>query len=259
MDQAEKRLFLIKWLLAENPQYRKLTIPDDETEQTALLRGLMNLRPAGAVDPAVLAVQDAYLQTEIARRGIITLDQLNEVWPNIYLWQGDITRLAAQAIVNAANPGMTGCYAPNHGCIDNAIHTYAGMQLRQACAELMDRQGHPEPVGQAKLTPAFNLPSEYILHTVGPIIYHEVTPGDRDQLASCYHSCLELAAQHNITSLAFCSISTGEYRFPKQTAAEIALATVQQFLEQTNIPIKVIFNVYQDSDRAIYARLLGQS
>ena len=151
---------------------------------------------------------------------------------------------------------MTGCYCPNHGCIDNAIHTYAGVQLRLACAEIMDRQRHPEPTGQAKITTAFNLPCRYVLHTVGPIIHGRVTQQDRALLASCYRSCLELAAEKGLESVAFCCISTGEFHFPNQLAAEIAVQTVKEFLKKQTSVKKVIFNVFKDMDKKIYQRLL---
>lgn len=172
------------------------------------------------------------------------------------MWQGDITTLRCDAIVNAANSGMTGCYVPNHRCIDNAIHTYAGVQLRTACAKIMKKQGHEEPTGQAKITPAFNLPCDYVLHTVGPIITGRVTQEDRDLLASCYRSCLELAAEYQLESVAFCCISTGEFHFPNALAAEIAVETVKAFLSRETSVKKVIFNVFKDMNKEIYTRLL---
>ena len=176
--------------------------------------------------------------------------------PGLYLWQGDITTLKCDAIVNAANSGMTGCYAPNHRCIDNAIHTFAGVQLRLACAEIMERQGCPEPTGQAKITPAFNLPCRYILHTVGPIVDESPTERDCAQLESCYRACLTLAAENHLESIAFFCISTGESHFPNEQAAQIAVQTVKTFLNQKSSVKKVIFNVFKDLDREIYARLL---
>ena len=176
--------------------------------------------------------------------------------PGLYLWQGDITTLKCDAIVNAANSGMTGCYIPNHRCIDNAIHTYAGVELRQYCEEMMERQGHPEPTGQAKITPAFNLPCRYILHTVGPIISDRVTRRDRELLASCYRSCLKLAAEHGLESVAFCCISTGEFRFPNRLAADIAVETVTDFLKGQTSVKKVIFNVFKNLDRELYEKRL---
>ena len=170
---------------------------------------------------------------------------------------GDITRIEADAIVNAANSGMTGCYIPCHGCIDNAIHTYAGVQLRLECAGLMVKQGRPEPTGQAKITQAYNLPCRYVLHTVGPIVHGALTKEHERQLASCYRSCLELAREKNIKSLAFCCVSTGEFHFPSQRAAEIAVETVKAWQAQHPGEREVVFNVFKDSDRAIYEKLLG--
>ena len=181
-----------------------------------------------------LQVQDAYLQSETAAKGITDITGLVPVKPGLYIWQGDITTLKCDAIVNAANSGLTGCYIPNHRCIDNAIHTYAGVELRLACEELMEKQGYPEPTGQAKMTPAFNLPCRYVLHTVGPIIDGHVTKEDEELLASCYRSCLELAAENSLESVAFCCISTGEFHFPNDLAAEIAVQTVKEFLKKAN-------------------------
>ena len=177
--------------------------------------------------------------------------------PGVYLCQGDITTLKCDAIVNAANSGMTGCYIPNHRCIDNAIHTYTGVELRQYCEEMMERQGHPEPTGQARITPAFNLPCRYILHTVGPIISDRVTWRDRELLASCYRSCLKLAAELGLESVAFCCISTGEFRFPNRLAADIAVEKVTDFLKGQTSVKKVIFNVFKNLDRELYEKRLG--
>ena len=256
MNQSEKRLFLIQSLLKERPEYRDLSIPSESDSQRQLLRGLMNIRAPQRTDAEFLKTQDAYLQGETAAKGITDIAGLTPIQPGLYLWQGDITTLKCDAIVNAANSGMTGCYCPNHGCIDNAIHTYARVQLRLACAEIMDRQGHPEPTGQAKLTTAFNLPCRYVLHTVGPIINRRVTKEDKELLASCYRSCLELAAENGLESVAFCCISTGEFHFPNQLAAEIAVQTVKEFLKKQTSVTKVIFNVFKDMDKKIYERLL---
>ena len=253
MTQREKREFLIQKLIDEQPRYRDLQIPVNEAEQKTLLRSLLNVRPPYPVEEDFLTVQDAYLQEETARKGITDVIDLTPVEPGICLWQGDITTLKCGAIVNAANSQMLGCFCPCHGCIDNAIHTYAGVQLRLACAELMQKQGHEEPTGQAKITPAYNLPCEYVLHTVGPIISGGVTEKDRELLASCYRSCLELAQQNGIKSVAFCCISTGEFHFPNQEAAKIAVDTVRQYKGDT----EVIFNVFKDVDYKIYREYLG--
>ena len=256
MTQAQRRLFLIRSLLNEKTEYRDMDIPAEPDSQRQLLRGLMNLRAPQNADADFLKMQDAYLQGENEAKGITDVADLTPVQPGLYLWQGDITTLKCDAIVNAANSGMTGCYVPNHRCIDNAIHTFAGVELRLACAELMAKQGHPEPTGRAKITPAFNLPCKYVLHTVGPIIDGRMTQRDRELLAACYRSCLEVAAEHNLESAAFCCISTGEFHFPNEQAAQIAVRTVKDFMKKQTSVKKVIFNVFKDLDKAIYEKLL---
>lgn len=261
MNQAERRLWLIQQLKAEQPQYRTLTVPQAPQEQRQLLRALMNVRPPKAASPEFLQVQDAYLQQAAAENGITCLAELTPAAQAgsaaLYLWQGDITTLQCDAIVNAANSGMCGCFTPLHGCIDNIIHSRSGVQLRLYCADMMRRQGHEEPTGTAKLTPAYNLPCRYILHTVGPIITGAVTDADCEALASCYRSCLRLAAAHQLESVAFCCISTGVFRFPHELAAQIAVQTVRDFLQTETSVKKVIFNVFKDLDKELYARLLG--
>lgn len=258
MNQAEKRVFLIKRLLDEDRRYRGMEVPADAYEQKRMLRSLMNIRRPSDIDAEFLAVQDDYLRQEIEDAGVTRLADLETVCGNLYLWQGDITRLHCGAIVNAANSGMTGCYVPCHACIDNCIHTFAGIQLRLDCAELMERQGHEEPTGQAKITKAYNLPCDYVLHTVGPIIEGHVTPEDERLLAACYRSCLELAEQNGVESIAFCCISTGVFHFPNQQAAEIAVETVRRYKSETGSKMKVVFNVFKDLDHEIYRRLLTE-
>lgn len=253
MTQTERREYLISALLKEDPRYRQMGVPTDAVEQTYLLRSLMNVRMPKTIDAEFLVVQDAYLQAETNAKGITDIADLIPIQDNIYLWQGDITTLRCDAIVNAANSGMTGCYYPNHRCIDNCIHTFAGIQLRLDCAGIMERQGYPEPTGKAKITNAYNLPCKYVLHTVGPIIQGRVGKEDEELLASCYRSCLELAEQHGLESVAFCCISTGEFHFPNGRAAEIAVETVRNYPGK----IKVIFNVFKDLDKQIYQRLLA--
>ncbi|MGN0611494.1 MAG: protein-ADP-ribose hydrolase [Ruminiclostridium sp.] len=257
MTQQERRIYLINKLLCEQPQYSRTPVPKSETEQKRLLRSLMNIRRPNPIDDEFLSVQDEYLQAEIKEKGITDLSGLTPISDGLYLWQGDITTLRCDAIVNAANSGMLGCFSPCHSCIDNAIHTYSGVELRLECNEIMQKQGYPEPVGRAKLTRAYNLPCKYILHTVGPYIAGEVTANDEELLASCYLSCLELAEKNNISSVAFCCISTGEFHFPNSLAAEIAVSTVKAFKENTHSKIKVIFNVFKDTDYEIYRKLLG--
>lgn len=257
MTQSERRRFLIEELLDEHTEYKNMRIPAGEEEQKQLLRGLMNIRFPGAVSEDFLTVQDSYLREELNRKGITELDELQPASEGLYLWQGDITTLRCDAIVNAANSGMTGCYVPNHGCIDNCIHTYSGIQLRLECAEIMKQQGHEEPTGTAKITKAYNLPCRYILHTVGPIIHGKLKRRDCELLAQCYTSCLELAAENQLESVAFCCISTGEFHFPNEAAAHIAVQTVKGFMEKGTSVRKVIFNVFKDLDKEIYRKLLG--
>ena len=257
MTQRERRLYLIEKLLQERPKDIGMEIPEDEESQKQLLRSLFNIRMPRPAGQEFIAVQDTYLQEELRCRGITELDDLQPVQDGIYLWQGDITALRCDAIVNAANSQMLGCFVPCHRCIDNAIHTFAGIQLRLACAEQMRRQGHEEETGKAKLTPAFNLPCRYVLHTVGPIVGSRLTKRDEELLASCYRSCLELAEQHGIKSVAFCCISTGEFRFPNEKAAEIAIRTVKECRERTQSKTEVIFNVFKERDLHIYRELLG--
>ena len=258
MNQKERRIWLIRRLLQENPSCRSLPVPKDESGQRRLLRSLMNIRMPGLPDEEFLQVQDAYLQEEVKNRGIVKLSDIRILRNGIRLWRGDITTLACDAIVNAANSGMTGCYQPCHSCIDNCIHTFAGVQLRARCAEIMNAQRYAEPTGQAKITPAYNLPCDFVIHTVGPIVQGPLTRQHCDQLASCYRSCLQLADQNGIGSIAFCCISTGVFCFPNQKAAEIAVETVTEYLAETKSNIEVIFNVFQEQDEEIYRRLLQQ-
>ena len=257
MNQDEKRLYLIRVLLNEQPAYRRIQIPSDRMDQKRLLRSLFNVRMPGSISEEFLRVQDEYLQEEIRQKGITDLTELTPLHPGIFLWQGDITTLRCDAIVNAANSGMTGCYQPCHNCIDNCIHTYAGIRLRNYCAGIMERQGFEEPTGQAKITPAFNLPCKYVLHTVGPIVNGDLTAEHEELLASCYSSCLALAGENGVKSVAFCCISTGLFGFPQQRAAEIAVQTVKTYKNKTNSNIEVVFNVFKDEDYTIYRELLG--
>lgn len=255
MTQGERRQYLIQRLLAERGERGEL--PANEAEQRLLLRGLMNVRPPRAIDQQFIRVQDEYLTEEIKAKGIVHLSDLKPVAENIYLWQGDITLLEVDAIVNAANGGMTGCYVPNHKCIDNCIHTFSGLQLRLECGRIMEQQGHEEPVGRAKITQAYNLPAKYVIHTVGPMVQGALTQRDCDKLVSCYRACLELARQYSLESIAFCCISTGVFRFPNDRAAELAVHTVRDFLRETGSGMKVIFNVFKDTDLKLYEKLLA--
>ena len=256
MTQTERRRYLIAALLKEQPQYSKIEIPCDEQGQKMLLRSLFNIRIPFPVTEEFLTVQNAYLQEETRRKGITALSDLEPAQKGIYLWRGDITTLQCDGIVNAANSQMLGCFVPCHGCIDNAIHTYAGVQLRLECSELMKQQGYEEETGRAKLTKAYNLPCRYVLHTVGPIVHGSLTKKDKELLASCYQSCLELAERNGLKSIAFCCISTGEFHFPNDKAAQIAVETVKRYKEQAHSKIEVIFNVFKELDYNIYRELL---
>lgn len=263
MTYAEKIRYLIDVLLDEMPEHREDVPepPQDEAAARRLLRALMNLRPPMPLSDNFLRVQDQVLSEEQEARGVVDADALPATAdPRLCLWQGDVTRLVVDAIVNAANSALLGCFVPCHGCIDNAIHSAAGLQLREECHQLMRAQGHEEPVGRAKLTGAYNLPCRYVLHTVGPIVQGPLRQRHRDDLASCYRSCLALAAERGLRSVAFCCISTGEFRFPNDEAAKIAVDTVRDFFSALRPPSsieRVIFNVFKDEDLEIYRGLLG--
>lgn len=255
MSRLQELQKLNKLLLEDMPEYRSQAkyFPQNEDAQFRLFRSLVNVRHPNPISGEYLSAQDAFLQKEI--QNITDWRDLTPREDGIYLWQGDITTLKVDAIVNAANSGLTGCYYPCHKCIDNCIHTYAGVQLRNYCAEIMQEQGYPEPTGQAKLTPAFNLPSRYVIHTVGPIVNGPLTNKHRELLASCYRSCLNLAEENGLESIAFCCISTGEFHFPNEEAAQIALREVRKYKDYGGNS-NIIFNVFSDKDYIIYSRLL---
>lgn len=246
-------------LLDEMPEYRYFPqrFAKDGEGQRRLLRSLMNIRPPMPLNPGFLEAQNQLLTLERDEKGVVDGLKLSSIpgCPQISVWQGDITRLKVDAIVNAANSSLLGCFYPCHGCIDNAIHSAAGLQLREACRQIIEEQGFPEPTGQAKITPGFNLPARYVIHTVGPVVQGETTPQNRLDLESCYLSCLKLAEKYGLESIAFCCISTGEFHFPNQEAAEIAVKTVVEFLSCKTAVKKVIFNVFKDIDAEIYHNL----
>ena len=260
MTYEEQRVWLIRQLLAERPEYKNTSVPEDGRAQRDLLRALMNVRPPAPVSDEFLLVQDQYLSKLVEDEGIVDAASLPEIpgKPGISLWQGDITRLRIGAIVNPANSGLTGCYRPLHNCLDNVIHSKAGIQLRLECDRIMREQGHEEPTGQAKITPAYNLPCDHVIHTVGPIVQGSLTKHHEEQLASCYRSCLEIAEKNDIKSIAFCCISTGVFMFPNQRAAEIAVATIRDWMQEHDGIEKVVFNVFKDIDLEIYDKLLNQ-
>ena len=248
---------LIQFLLDEDPNYPNIPIPEDDETQFRLYRSLVNIRPPAEISESYLQQEDNYLQELICQKGIHDISEAKSAGNNLYLWKGDISTLKCGAIVNAANSGMTGCYRACHNCIDNCIHTFAGIRLRTLCGEIMEAQGHEEPAGQAKITPDYNLPCDYVIHTVGAIVEGELLPEHCRILANCYESCLKLAMANHLESIAFCCISTGVFGFPKREAAEIAVQTVRAFLQENSI--KVIFNVFGEEDEKIYEKILFQS
>ncbi|MBE6835611.1 MAG: protein-ADP-ribose hydrolase [Ruminococcaceae bacterium] len=259
MADNEKRLRLIKYLLNENPRYSEIEIPVSDEEQMRLYRSLVNIRMPEEISEEYLKTEDEFLSSLLEEKGVVSLSDLTEVSNGIYIWQGDITTLRVDAIVNAANSGMLGCFVPCHACIDNCIHTFSGVRLRMECDRLMKKQGFEEPTGKAKITPAYNLPCKYVIHTVGPIVTGFLTKKHEQLLSDCYRSCLEKAEENGLESIAFCCISTGEFHFPNERAAEIAVETVMNYKKSTGSKIKVIFNVFKDKDRLIYERILGKN
>lgn len=256
MNQEEKLDVLIDYLVRENPEMEAEAHGMDE--KITLFRSLCNVRPPKSVSDDFLRVQDAFLTEWNESRTITQIEDLWEIERSIYVWQGDITSLAVDGIVNAANSDFIGCMHPNHSCIDNMIHTRAGVQLRLECADIIQKQGRKEAMGKAKLTNGYNLPAPYVIHTVGPYIDQRgVTPLKEQLLASSYKSCLNVATEKGLSSIAFCCISTGEFNFPHERAAEIATETVREYIAETDIHIKVIFNVFTDKDARIYKQLLG--
>ena len=259
MTQQERLRYLVEGLVAEYKERNNehLDIPVSEEEQFTLFRSLCNIRPAGGMSLEWMKIESEYLNILAHEKGIVTINDMKEREPQIYLWQGDITRLSVDAIVNAANNKLLGCFAPNHKCIDNEIHTFAGIELRMECARMTEYMEMPEKTGVARMTYGYNLPAKHVIHTVGPIIDEEVTDKERHELASCYRSCLQLANAYNLHSIAFCCISTGEFRFPNEEAAQIGVHTVRTYLKESNSKIKVVFNVFKDIDYDIYDKLLS--
>lgn len=262
--QSKRLLALIEALAAERGHTEALEIPANEQGRRDLLRALMNVRMPAPLDTDVAALQDTYLEERLRERGgaidvrsLDPVDAEDELLAHVYLWRGDITLLAADAIVNAANSRMLGCFVPGHRCIDNAIHTFAGMQLRLVCHKLMTAQGHDEPTGRAKATPAFNLPSRHVIHTVGPIVRGgQPTARDEAQLRSCYRSCLHAADELGCESIAFCCISTGLFGYPQEAAAHIAIREGLDHLKTSNPRLRIVYDVFTDADEFLYRKLL---
>ncbi len=270
----EKRLdYLVERLKADVPEYRRVRIPPDTEGKKRMLRSLMNVRDPGPAAAAVIAVQDAYLRGLALEKGVVnvgdiatageSLGSLHPFADIISIWQGDITRIAADAIVNAANPVMLGCYIPLHNCIDNCIHTYAGIQLRAECDRRMNSlrlrfgEHYEQPAAVPLLTDAYNLPAKKVIHIVGPVVQGDLTAEAENKLAECYRNIMDVCRENGLRSVAFCCISTGEYNFPAGRAAEIAVQTVTEWLACDNGSIdRVIFNVFKDRDRAYYEGLM---
>ena len=270
-DKAqEQRLdYLLRAFKEDSVRYRDLEVADDYQEKRMTLRSLMNIRMPGEMSEETVRVQDEFLAREAMEKGIVPFQEIptaarqygssSPLGEKISIWQGDITRLKAGAIVNAANSQMLGCFVPCHRCIDNAIHSAAGIQLRRECSSYMKHRKiqygprYEEPVGQAVLTKGFNLPAEYVIHTVGPVVTGSLNETLREELRSCYKSVLECCVEHGISSVAFCCISTGEFHFPNQEAARIAVGTVSEYLKTHGDSFeRIIFNVFKDMDRVLY-------
>lgn len=258
MNQEAKLDYLIAYLENEC-SYPEEDVKELNTieEKKIRFRSLCNVREPLPVSEEFLKVQSEFLNEWNAERKTVSLNALKAVQNQLYLWQGDITTLAVDGIVNAANSALLGCTIPNHNCIDNIIHTRAGVQLRLACHEMMEAQGRKEAAGKAKITKAYHLPANYVIHTVGPFIDERgVSPLKERLLASCYRASLTLADEYDLTSIAFCCISTGEFNFPNERAAVIAVQTVKDYIAETGSTIQVIFNVFKDEDLHIYESLL---
>lgn len=268
-EQEERLDYLLREFKEDSGTYKDLEVGDSYREKRMALRSLMNIRMPGGMADEVIRVQDEFLSREAEEKGIVILDEIPTVAEQygsshrsadkISVWQGDITRLAVGAIVNAANSQMLGCFVPCHGCIDNAIHSAAGIELREACSHYMNRRKmqygarYTEPTGQAVLTEGYNLPSDYVIHTVGPVVGGILTQKLKEDLKNCYENVLKCCMEHGIRSVAFCCISTGEFHFPNDEAARIAVRTVTECLGQHGADFdRVIFNVFKDVDRALY-------
>ena len=254
-----KLLFLIDYLIKEgNYEYNKeLENALKENNEEVLynyFRYLMNIRLPNNISEEYLKIEDEYLQDRLKSKTITDIENIKPIRDNLYLWQGDITTLNIDAVVNAANSAMLGCFIPLHKCIDNAIHSASGTRLRLYCNDIM--KGKFEDTGKCIITPAFNLPSKYILHTVGPIIQNNVYKKDEELLYSCYKSCLQTSKENNIKSIAFCCISTGEFKFPNEEASKIAVNAVKDFLDNSKYDIKIVFNVFKDFDYQLYYDIL---
>ncbi len=264
ITQEQRLDFLVDEFKADSDEYKDLQVPGDTDGKRRILRSLMNIRMPKRMAENVLAVQDEYLRERAADKGIVELSDIPAIRDGISIWQGDITRLAVDAIVNAANSQMLGCFVPMHTCIDNCIHTFAGVQLRAECNRQMNKlrirygRNYEQPTAVPMLTDAYNLPAKKVIHIVGPIVQGRLTPALEKDLADCYRNTLDMCLENGLKSVAFCCISTGVFHFPNKRAAEIAVGTVQELLrEHPGQMERVIFNVFKDEDKDIYERLLS--
>ena len=263
MTQEQRLDTLVEAFKADSVQYKDLQTPADTEGKRRILRSLMNIRMPKKLDDSVLTVQDEYLRERVLENGIVTLSEIPVIRNGMSIWQGDITRLAVDAIVNAANSQMLGCFVPMHTCIDNCIHTFAGVQLRAECSRQMNQlrikygKDYEQPTAVPMLTDAYNLPAKKVIHIVGPIVQYELTPELEMDLADCYLNTLDMCLDNNLRSVAFCCISTGVFHFPNKRAAEIAVSTVDSWLSQHPGAIeRVIFNVFKDEDKKNYEELI---
>lgn len=271
--QTERLDYLLKEFKEDSLHYKDLETGDGYEEKRMAFRSLMNIRDPRPMSGDVVKIQDEFLTEETKEKGIVSLDMIPTVASQygsghiladkISIWQGDITRIQADAIVNAANSQMLGCFVPCHRCIDNAIHSAAGIQLRAECSRYMDRRKmqygsrYEEPAGQAVLTKGYNLPAEYVIHTVGPIVGGVLSNRHRQDLRNCYENVLKCCVENGIRSVAFCCISTGEFHFLNAEAAKIAVKTVADFLNDNESAFdRIIFNVFKDMDRDLYEKAL---
>lgn len=260
----EKRLdYLLEAFKADSCEYKDIIIPNSLSEKRRILRSLMNIRPPKEMPADVLKVQDEYLSFRAEEKGIVGLKDIPVIKEKLSLWQGDITRLQVDVIVNAANSMMLGCFLPMHACIDNQIHTFAGIQLREECNYKMERlrekhgRDYEHPTAVPLLTDAYNLPARKVIHIVGPIVAGRLTPNLESELAACYKNTLDLCLENGLSSVAFCCISTGVFNFPNKRAAEIAVATVREWLFKHRASMeRIIFNVFKDEDRGYYEKIL---
>lgn len=263
LTQSERLDYLVEEFKADSETYKNIETPRDNETKRTILRSLMNIRMPKMMAEDVLKVQDDYLKARSEEKGIVTLEEIPIIKDCLSIWQGDITRLKVDAIVNAANSQMLGCFVPMHTCIDNCIHTFAGVQLRNECSEKMDQMrtkygnDYEWPTAVPMLTGAYNLPSRNVIHVVGPIVQYKLTAKLEKELASCYQNTLDLCMENNLRSVAFCCISTGVFHFPNRRAAEIAVETVTTWLKKHPGKLdRVVFNVFKDEDKRYYEALL---